>query len=79
MQFKTCAKLKDTLMHIKFAMHTFIHLPFKGIVSFICTGYHYNIAMLCNMCVWNSLQNVEYLISDFLFDSSSSMNDVDLR
>ena len=30
--------------------------------------------VICVICVWFSLQNLEYLISDLLFDRSKSMN-----
>ena len=34
---------------------------------------------LYNMCVWYSLRNVECYISDMVFDSSASINQIALR
>ena len=34
----------------------------------------YLYCLLCNTCVWYSLQNVEYLILDLFFDNNNSMN-----
>ena len=69
-------------------MYTFIQLSLKEIISFKCTGYHYQsqevdlavrYCQLCNMCIWYSLRNVECYISDMFFDSSASINHVAFR
>ena len=66
-------------------MCTFIQLSLKEIISFKCTGYHYQpqevdlavrYCQLCNMCIWYSLRNVKCYISDMFFDSSASINHV---